>query len=268
MTETEPLETGYGPSVPPGDNLINDFVQETADSYRALAAARGDRARRVDGVVSMTDASMPLPFWNRAVLEQPCDDAGALLTTLREFYGSAGGPFLLDSGWPLPDLRAHGFVLMGHPPIMLRPAGLALPPPPPELRIVRVTDEATATDQERTLVDGYPAPQLQPFRDVTLMTPKALEATGWHHFVGYVDDRPVAAGSSYVGDRLLRVENIATLGDVRGRGYGLAITAATIAVEPSLPATLVASDLGRPIYEKLGFTAISRCTYWLGMRSS
>ena len=111
---------------------------------------------------------------------------------------------------------------------------------------------------------GYPAPQFQPHTDIVMMTAGALTAPGWHHFVGYLDDRPVAAGSSYVGQRLLRVENIAALDEVRGRGYGRAITAATIRVDLGKPATLVASDLGRPIYERLGFTAIMRCTYWLG----
>jgi len=65
---------------------------------------------------------------------------------------------------------------------------------------------------------------------------------------------------------LLRVENIVALPEVRGRGIGLAITAATIAVDPSKPATLVASDLGRPIYEQLGFVAIGRVSYWIGTR--
>ncbi|HWS45946.1 MAG TPA: GNAT family N-acetyltransferase [Acidimicrobiia bacterium] len=261
------LETGYGPATPPGDNLCNDFVQETAASFAALARARGDRVERLDGIVTMTDAAMPLPFWNRAVLEQPVGDVDALLASVREFYDGAGHhPFLVDSAWPLPDLGERGFVLMGHPPIMVRPAGASLPPAPPELRILAVTDDATAHDLERTLVDGYPAPALQPFTEVTMMTSSALTASGWHHFVGYVDDRPVAAGSAYAGDQLLRVENIAVLDGVRGRGYGVAITAATIGVDLTKPATLVSSDLGRPIYEKLGFRAVMRCTYWLGMR--
>ena len=53
---------------------------------------------------------------------------------------------------------------------------------------------------------------------------------------------------------------------MRGRGYGAAITAATIGVDPSKPATLIASDLGRAVYERLGFVAILRVTYWLGLR--
>jgi len=55
-------------------------------------------------------------------------------------------------------------------------------------------------------------------------------------------------------------------GDI-GRGYGLALTAAAAAVEPSKPATLIASDLGRPVYDRLGFVAVMRFTYWLGLRS-
>ena len=116
------------------------------------------------------------------------------------------------------------------------------------------------------MINGYPAPMLQPMTEVTLVTPAALEAPGWHHFVGYVDGEPVACGSGYAGDRLVRVDNIATLESARGRGYGLALPAAAAAVDPSKPATLIASDLGRGVYERLDFTAMLRVTYWLGMR--
>jgi hypothetical protein len=267
VSDDEPLETGYGPAAPPGDNLCNDFQQETARSYAELARARGARIDCVDGVLTMTDAGLGLPFWNRTIVEQPSLDIEQTVARVKAFYdGNGHSPYLFDSAGPTADLRGHGFVLMGHPPLMVRPAGAPLPGPPPELRIVRVEGGDTAADLERTLVDGYPAPQFQPFEKVQLFTPPTFGAAGWHHFVGYVGDRPVAAGSSYVGDRLLRVENIATLSDVRGKGYGIAITAATIAADPSKPATLIASDLGRPVYERLGFVAMLRVTYWLGMR--
>jgi hypothetical protein len=267
MTGDEALESGYGPSAPSGDNLCNDFQQENARSFEALSRARGDRVKRIDGELTLTDASSPLPFINRAILEQPITDAERTVGQLREFYGESGeGPYLVDSAWPTPDLRAHGFTLMGHPPLMLRPPNTPLPEAPAELRIVEVADATTAADLERTLIDGYPAPMLQPFEHVNLFTPGALTAGGWTHFVGYVDDRAVTVGSSYAGHRLVRVDNIATLAEGRGRGYGLAITAATVGVDPAKPATLIASDLGRPIYERLGFVAVLRATYWLGMR--
>jgi hypothetical protein len=149
---------------------------------------------------------------------------------------------------------------------MFRPAGTPLPDSPAELRIVAVADDQTAFDFEHVLAYGYPAPQMQPVTEPTVLPPAARVAPGWHHFVGYVDDKPVTAGSGYEGDRLVRVDNIATLDEARGRGYGLAITAAATAVNVDKPATLIASDLGRPIYERLGYIALLRITYWLGMR--
>jgi GNAT superfamily N-acetyltransferase len=270
VADDEQLESGYGPGAPPGDNLCNDFVQESARSFAAFASVRGDRLARLDGIVTMVDAGSPVPFFNRAMLEQPIDDLERVLHELRSFYCSSGGetPFLLDSTWPTPDLRRHGFALMGHPPMMRRPARAPLPSAPPELHIVPVSDDRTAHDYEYTLVYGYPAVQMQPVQHVSILTPAARTAPGWHHFVGYVDDRPVTAGSAYVDDRLVRVDNIATLEDARGRGYGAAITAAAVAVDPLKPATLVASDLGRPVYEHLGFVAMLRVTYWLGTRSA
>jgi hypothetical protein len=263
-SESQPLETGYGPTVTSGDNVCNDFVQESAESFAAFAAARGDRVARIDGVVTMTDAGSPLPFFNRAILEKPADDVPGLVAELRSFYKGTT-PFLVDSAWPIDDLRPHGFTLMGHPPLMLRTPGVPLPDPPAGLRIVPVADDATAHDFEHALVYGYPTPQLQPLRELSVFTAGARQAKGFRHFVGYADDRPVAAGSAYVGTRLLRVDNIATLDEVRGRGFGRAITAATIGVDLTKPAALVASDLGRPVYERLGFVALLRVSYWIGV---
>ncbi|HYL52821.1 MAG TPA: hypothetical protein VEZ15_12685 [Acidimicrobiia bacterium] len=270
MAGDEQLPSGYGAQVLPGDNLCNDFVQESARSFAAFGSARGDRVARLEGLVTMVDARSPVPFFNRATLEQPIDDLERTLHELRAFYCAVGGemPFLVDSAWPTPDLRPHGFALMGHPPLMRRPPDTTLPAEPPELHIVPGTDDRTAHDYEYTLAYGYPAVQMQPVRGVSILTAAARTAPGWHHFVGYVDDRPVTAGSAYVDDRLLRVDNIATLDDARGRGYGAAITAASVAVDPSKPAMLVASDLGRPVYERLGFVALLRVTYWVGTRNA
>jgi hypothetical protein len=269
MTEASELSTGYGPSHARGDNLLNDFVQEGAASFAAFGRARGDRLARADERATMIDAGSPLPFSNRAILEQPIGETGVVEDDIRRFYDTGSeSPFLLDSAWPTPNLEPLGFTLMGHPPLMLRPAGERFPAAPRELRIVRVDDDRTAHDFEHTLIYGYPAPQLQPMNEVTFLTPGALGAPGWHHFVGYVERKAVAAGSGYVGDRLVRVENIATLESARGRGYGLAITAAAAAVDLSKTAALIASDLGRGVYERLGFVAYLRVTYWIGRRGA
>jgi GNAT superfamily N-acetyltransferase len=261
---SERLPDGYGPDTVAGDTLFNDFIQGEAVSAVALARARHERTTRDTGRLTMTDGASPLPFSNLAVLERPLGgDAESLVAEIRAFYaGRPGGPCLLKSLFPLPDLTPLGCVLMGHPPLMLR-MPITLPEPPADLEIVAVADSVTARDYEETLVLGYPAPMLQPFRAGCFLPADALDAPGWHHFVGYADGRAVAAGSSYVDGRVLRVENIAVMADTRGRGFGAAITAATINVDRNIAAALVASDLGRPIYERLGFRALHRVTYWL-----
>ena len=36
-------------------------------------------------------------------------------------------------------------------------------------------------------------------------------------------------------------------------------------VRPELPAALIASDLGRPVYERMGCVALVRFTLWLAV---
>ena len=140
------LETGYGPATPPGDNLCNDFVQETAASFAALARARGDRVERLDGIVTMTDAAMPLPFWNRAVLEQPVGDVDAAV--IRRTVASSSSASVLPfspTGTARPARQtcwtANGVILArscARSPIrtaaMRRWAGQGAEPPPDPIR--------------------------------------------------------------------------------------------------------------------------------------
>src|SRR5665213_3127911 len=57
MTGTPELDPGYGPSTATGDDHLNDFVQDSAASYSAFGAARGDRVGRVENVVTLIDAA-------------------------------------------------------------------------------------------------------------------------------------------------------------------------------------------------------------------
>jgi GNAT superfamily N-acetyltransferase len=84
-------------------------------------------------------------------------------------------------------------------------------------------------------------------------------------FVGYHDESPVACAAAYVGEREVGVYMVATLPDERGKGYGAALTAAACEAAPHLPAVLQASDMGQPIYRRLGFQDI--CPYALWYKS-
>ena len=95
----------------------------------------------------------------------------------------------------------------------------------------------------------------------------AILATDWRLFVGYEDDRPVATAGAFVTPTLTVVESVTARAEVRGQGYGAAITAAATFAEPSNPAMLIASDLGRGTYDRLGYLPLLRYSLWIGTRA-
>lgn len=48
----------------------------------------------------------------------------------------------------------------------------------------------------------------------------------------------------------------------RGRGFGEAITWQATRAAPKLPALLLASDAGCPVYERMGYLPLFRFTLW------
>ncbi len=147
---------------------------------------------------------------------------------------------------------------------MFRPAG-GSPPTAEGLRIERATDAAVLDDFERTLIEAYPVPEVQPWRRGVILAPPVLD-TPWQLFVGYVDDAPVATAGAYVGADVTIVELVSTRRDFRGRGIGAAITAAATFAQPQQPAMLISSDDGRGVYGALGYLPLQRYTLWIGHR--
>ena len=90
----------------------------------------------------------------------------------------------------------------------------------------------------------------------------------YHLWVGYVDERPVTCAVAHVSDGVVGVHFVATRAEARGRGSGAAITARAAATDPTLPAVLQSSDLGRPVYERLGFRIAGHFDLWTLPRSA
>lgn len=271
METDKSLETGYGPATPAGDNLANDYAQGMAEAWAALAGARGDRTwEDADLGLLLTDAGSPALFGNLAVARRPLrdDEWREAAARMHGFYrGHPGGPFLLFSLWPTPDLVPAGFGRIGRPPLLLR-----LPAPLPGatavggLEIRPVSTPSEAEDWERTLVDGFPEPALQPFRPGCFLPAAAATGGAWRWWVGYLAGAPVGASAAYVGGHHVHVEFIATLETARGRGIGRAMTATATLADPDLPALLITSDAGRSVYERLGYRSLLRYTLWSGHR--
>jgi hypothetical protein len=247
----EHLADGWEPDTPASDTLVRSAVEVHAAWLCATAESKGRPLRRTDSWVGayigdhgeLTNMVMPL---------RPTDADG-----FARLLGEVGdlvpptAPYALLSPFPTPDLSRHGLLRIGHPPLMVRPAAAGPEGLPPGVEVREVDTDDELTLARRVVVEGYPLPDTEP-----------LAATD-RVFIGYVDGEPAAVGAAYAGDGMTLIAYVATLPAARGRGAGAAVTWAATRCEPEQPAVLVASDDGRPVYERMGYVAIERWTAWL-----
>ncbi|MBA3416494.1 MAG: N-acetyltransferase [Chloroflexia bacterium] len=271
MTGEPPLETGWLPTTSDGDTLLRRYLLNLADSTAAITRSLGGRERR-DERFALADAGRPAGFASSGLLLQPVvDDAVAeTLAEVAHFYGFGSdevrGEVTLFSPWPTPDLRPHGWHLVGHPPLHLLPAGAVAPPPPAGLRIERVADEETLARWERVAVAAYPFRDLRGFGRGALLGEGILADDCHRLWLGSVGETDLAAAQAHLAHGLTDVLLVATLRQARRQGYGAAMTWAAVTAEPEQPTMLLSSDDGRPVYDRMGFLPLSRWTLWYRYR--
>ncbi len=257
--ETEHLTTGWEDDVPAADSLLRAYVLATMDRSEGIANAVGGRVERTDAL-SLVDTGSPLFFDNLVTVRHPlaADEArAAVADALRWFPDDR--PFIILSAWPIPGAGDLGIQLVGHPPFMIRPAG----PPPADrhgqdLDVRAVTDVNELATFFTTIAEAYPIPGGQS----ALADPGVLEVDGLRFWVGFDGDRPVGTAGVYVGHGTNDVEWISVYEDTRGKGYGAELTWAATLADPELPAVLIASDPGQPVYERMGYLRLTRMSMW------
>lgn len=262
------LSTGWEADVPPRDTELRRFVLAWAESLAGPVSALGGRVVRTEDAVT-ADLARPASYYSSAVLLRPPAHHGwdRMLDGVERTLFSAGtGPVHLWSAWPTPDLTARGWRLEGHPPFLLRPAGDRLPAAAPDLEVREVTDAAGLETWERLAVEGYPMPELAPWRPGVLFDPRVL-ATRLRLWVGYAEGEPVAASASYLAHGLHVLAMGVVLPDARGNGYWRAMLRARLAAFPGLPSGSLFSDMSRPGAERHGYLPIVRFTLWVRDRS-
>jgi len=272
-TQSPPLETGWWPTTPAGDTYLRRFLLNWAGMSASMARMLGGRSRDLPAVL-MADSGRPLVFFNCATLMQPlsAESASATLDEIAAFFAfadpSTQGEVLLVSAWPTGDLRPAGWNLMGHPPLHLLPAGAVPRSAPPDLDVKAVRDVAALHAWERVAIDGYPLDALTGAPPGSITSERWLAEPRLRMWVGWVGNRPVSASSAWTEHGINNVTLVATVPDDRGHGYGEALTWHAARVNPSLPSMLISSDLGRPIYERMGFLPLQRMTLWYRSRPS
>jgi GNAT superfamily N-acetyltransferase len=127
-----------------------------------------------------------------------------------------------------------------------------------ELDIEEVTDEAGLDAHRRTATAGFGA---DPALALGNVCTSLLGRPDCVVYVGYADGSPVVSGLGWRTGRTIGVYSIATIPSARRRGYAAAMTARVVADGLGAgcdAAALQASEMGRPIYERLGFRTVVR----------
>lgn len=254
---TEHLVTGWERDLPVTDTVLRSFLNAYADRVAMVAEALGGCVRRGEEAV-FADSGSFVPFDNSVILLAPPRDAVSLVREAAAFF-RPGVRWTLFSAWPLPDLSGEGLTLVGHPPFMFRPPGGQAPPLPKDLKIVEAGTPQEVRVFESTLVKGYP---IEPAGEGSSVGDPRVAGLPIRRWTGYAGGYPVAVAGAYVAHKVIEIEWVATLPHARGRGFGAAVTWAAVRSDPALPAVLLASDHGRPVYERLGFWPVLRLTVW------
>ncbi len=237
-------------------------------------AAPGSIVRRADGV-AMFATGLPIGLFNQVIVEDAAagdaDVAAAIssgVATMRE----RSETFVVslrrgtDGAW-VPLMAQLGLELSPGatplPGMALHPIGLAADRAPNGGRstsgfhqIRLVTDAAGMDDHLRTgaLAFGMPEALLRAFVAADLW-----QQPGRAVYVGYLGGEPVTTGLGIRTGGTIGVYNIATVESSRRHGYGAEMSARVAADGAAAGcdlAILQSSDIGRPVYERLGYRTV------------
>ncbi len=230
-----------------------------ASAYAAWAEAMGRPAERADDVW-MADLGLPaaLPPNNATLVRPFAGDAGSLAARTSAFFRPPGGGYQVWDLWRTLDLSPHGF-RVGGAPCMVREAGGDPPAPPPELSVRLVDDRASLREAESVCLDVFGVGSVEPG---SAYGPGLLASGELSIWVGRVDGRAVATSAAHVSHGFVGVYAVAVVAGARRRGYGEAVSWAATTCRPDLPATLQASAMGAPVYERMGYRTIGTFAVW------
>jgi ribosomal protein S18 acetylase RimI-like enzyme len=245
--------------------LARELEANWVGVYRQLCAALPDATTREIGGFAVAATGVPIHAFNVAMAFVPLADASAVVREAIAFFDGAEVPFLMIFRQGVDPVAEQAATDRGLQVLETFP-GMAMSPVPEDassravasdLDIREVADERTLADFHTVLAAGFGLP-LDALRQA--MGLDVLGSVAGGNFVGYSEGRPAAASVGWLDGRTVGVFNVATLEDFRHRGFGEAMTWRAVAAGVESGATLAvlqASEMGRPIYERMGFRTVA-----------
>ena len=259
MAGSTPASSPILRTVPtPDDEELRRLASNCGGAFLTVARAMGKPWREDDDLL-LADLGLPVPAPpNNATLTRVPKDPDDIARRALDFFGgSPGGGFQVWSLWPSLDLSSHGFS-GGETPCMVRDAGGVARAAPKELGIEEVSDDAGMFEAWSVVRIVFMGGRVrEPFWDARVLSDR------YRVWIGRVDGRTVTTATAFMSDGYVGVYAVGTLPEARGRGYGEALTWAATLCRPDLPATLQASEMGAPIYERMGFRTVASFNVWL-----
>jgi GNAT superfamily N-acetyltransferase len=229
-------------------------------SLYGSAHDRGEVRERA-GIVCVS-SGLPIAMFNNVFVTRPLAEPERQIAESAAFLDGLGLPFVVRIREGLDAASEVACERLGMPysdtvpGMALAPIG-QIPRPMPGLEI-RIADGAGELAQHRRIlveVFGFPAEVTS-----TLVPDALLDLPDCELYVGYADGEPAATAGLFVSHRTAGIWNVATVPSHRGRGIGEAMTGHAVRRGAELGcvmANLQASEMGRPVYERMGFRPVA-----------
>jgi GNAT superfamily N-acetyltransferase len=237
------------------DNMIQTLTGTASGIHNALL-------KRTGGVVLLA-TGLPVRLFNQVLVENEDATVEAMASAVATIR-KRGDTFLVNLRVGADDRFISLMATLGlaADPGLLMP-GMTLWPIPtdgarslPGYEIVRLDRAAQLDDHIRATALGLGMPE--PWAR-SLIRASVLGTPGVSMYTGYADGEAVTTGVGFRTGRTIGVYNIATVPAARRHGYGEAMTRriADDGVRAGCDvATLQASPMGLPIYERMGYRTV------------
>jgi len=258
-----------------GDELLTAGDRNLAFVLRHFTKAAPDGVVHDDGRLLMVSGSLtwPGPYHNGALRLDPSLEPKQMMEQAERFFTGLCPGYCLwvaahVDGCLEEQAEEAGYVSLGEGiPRMAITHPLSLPRPPDGVRLEEVDGERGWRAYLAVTLESYADVQSADATKAHLSEPKVLLADYIGAVVAYRDGSPSSAAMVVASDGIASVQYVGTVPAARRSGLGELCTQWAVNRGFDLGASAVvleASDMGAPVYLRMGFVERSRYRFWFG----